>query len=98
MTDAEIIGLLKMDIGEMFASPARTIFLEHIIKAAKSRIETEGITLSASDACDGDYSVEDAELIRSYAAFMVRQRDSSGAMPDSLRWALNNRLFSQKMK
>lgn len=53
------------------------------------------------------YEVEDANLIVMYAAWLYRNRaqDSSGyttnlsatGMPRMLRYALNNRLFSQKM-
>lgn len=31
-----------------------------------------------------------------YAAYLVRKRATEEAMPRMLRWALNNRLFSQK--
>ena len=51
-------------------------------------ITREGITL--------EDTVEDLQLGEMYAAYLVRKRNTTEAMPRMLRWALNNRLFSQK--
>lgn len=88
MTDAEILALLKTDLGEQFASTDRLAFLNQSIQSAKAFIAREGITLTDS--------LEDAQLIEMYAAFLVRKRNTPDGMPRSLRWALNNRLMSQK--
>ena len=53
-------------------------------------ITREGINLTES--------IEDGNLIVMYAAYLYRKRaDSSPVMPRMLRYALNNRVFSEKM-
>ena len=58
---------------------------------------------------EDDYEIEDANLIVMYAAYLYRNRVkdsevgyktaiSATGMPRMLRYALNNRLFSQKMR
>ena len=43
-------------------------------------------------------STSDAVLVEMYAAYLYRQRrEKVVAMPRMLRWALNNRLFEQKV-
>lgn len=88
MTDAEILALLKTDLGEQFASEDRLVFLNQSIQSAKAFITREGITLTDS--------LEDAQLVEMYAAFLVRKRNTPDGMSRSLRWAMNNRLMSQK--
>lgn len=64
-------------------------YLGQIIQAARAYIQTEGITL--------DCSAGDGMLVEMYSAYLYRRRrEENVAMPRMLRWALNNRLFSQK--
>ena len=58
------------------------------IQAARQFITREGVALTDS--------VEDGQLVEMYAAYLVRKRATTEPMPRMLRWALNNRLFSQK--
>ena len=88
MTNAEILTMLQVDLGEMYPSTERTAYLNQAISAAQQFIAREGITLTDS--------VEDGQLVEMYAAYLIRKRATSEAMPRMLRWALNNRLFSQK--
>lgn len=94
MTDAEILTMLQVDLGEMYPSTQRQTYLNQAITAAQAFIVREGITLTDS--------AEDGQLVEMYAAYLVRKRaivgntSFSDAMPRMLRWALNNRLFSQK--
>ena len=88
MSDTEILTLLKIDLGEQFASDERVTFLSQAIAAAKSFICREGVTLTDS--------LEDGQLVEMYAAFLVRKRNTGEGVPRSLRWALNNRLMGQK--
>lgn len=65
------------------------MYLDKVIDAAKSYITTEGINL--------DCSAGDGMLVEMYAAYLYRRRrEENVTMPRMLRWALNNRLFSQK--
>lgn len=65
------------------------------IESAKTFIETEGITL--------EDTAGDSQLIVMYAKWLYEKRnvsesrDSTNAMPRSLRWNLNNRLFREKV-
>lgn len=89
MTDAEKLTMLKVDLGiSVETYDAR---LTQYITAAKAEIGREGITLS-------DDSLDDCNLVIMYAAWMWRKRDTGDGMPRMLRYALNNRLFSEKMR
>lgn len=89
MTDAEILTMLQVDLGELFPSDARKAYLQQCISAARQFITREGIALTES--------IEDGQLIEMYAAYLVRKRATTEPMPRMLRWTLNNRLFSQKV-
>ena len=88
MTDADILTLLQVDLGELYPSEQRAAFLTQAIQAARQFITREGVVLTDS--------VEDGQLVEMYAAYLVRKRATTEPMPRMLRWALNNRLFSQK--
>lgn len=65
-------------------------YIGNLITAARQMITREGITLTDS--------IEDGNLIVMYAAYLYRKRaDSAPVMPRMLRYALNNRLFSEKV-
>lgn len=94
MTDEEILEQLNIDLqflGTNTGPSAARIqgYLTGLIARAKEFIRREGITLSDSD--------EDGGLVEMYAAYLYRKRNSDDtAMPRMLRWALNNRLISEK--
>ena len=88
MTDADILTMLQVDLGELYPSAQRKAFLQQAIGAARAFISREGINLTES--------IEDGQLVEMYAAYLVRKRATEEAMPRMLRWTLNNRLFSQK--
>lgn len=88
MNDAAILGILKTDL--QISTSALDAFLGDLIQQARQQIGTEGITLDAE-------SVPDCMLVEQYAAYIYRsRRETPGAMPRALRWALNNRLFHEK--
>lgn len=87
MTDQELLTILKVDL--QVSSPALDPYLSQLVEAARDFIAAEGISLTSS------YS--DAMLVEMYAAYLYRRRrEENVQMPRMLRWALNNRLFSQK--
>ena len=87
MTDEEIRTVLKVDL--QISTDKMDVYLDKVIAAAKSYITTEGINL--------DCSAGDGMLVEMYAAYLYRRRrEENVTMPRMLRWALNNRLFSQK--
>lgn len=61
-----------------------------LLKSAKAQIEIEGIKL--------EETVSDNTLVADYAAYLYRAKNEDKGMPRHLRYALNNRLFSQKGK
>ena len=89
MTNAEILTMLQVDLGEMFPSEARKAYLQQCISTAQQFIAREGVTLTDN--------IEDGQLVEMYAAYLVRKRATTEPMPRMLRWTLNNRLFSQKV-
>lgn len=84
MTQQELMTLLKIDLG--IIGNVYDLQLEQLLSAAQSFITREGVTLTDS--------VEDAQLIIMYAAYLYRKRATDEGMPRMLRWALNNRIFS----
>lgn len=87
LADSDILALLKIDI--QVSSDVLDTYLNALIASAKDYISTEGISLTGSES--------DGMLVEMYAAYLYRRRREENAqMPRMLRWALNNRLFSQK--
>lgn len=95
MTNAEILQLVKLDLGEL--NDDKDILITQMISEAQEYITREGVTL------DLDNSDGDAGLVRMYAAWLFRKRASDkgdglgniAKMPRMLRWALNNRVMSE---
>lgn len=88
MGKKEITKILKVDLG--ISTEAYDKYLENVIESAKAAITREGIKLRNN--------TEDGMLIEMYAAYLYRKRKDGAEMPRQLRWLLNNRLFSQKVK
>lgn len=91
MTDAQIASILaslKVDLG-ILRTTAYDERLTEIIKASYQMIEREGATLNVS-------TLEDAQLVVMYSAWMWRRRDTGEGMPRMLRYALNNRVLGEK--
>lgn len=87
MSNEDILKILKTDLE--ISGESRDEMLKNMIEVAKAAIKREGITLNDS--------VDDGMLVESYAAFLYRKRrEDTIAMPRSLRYLLNNRLFSEK--
>ena len=90
MTEDEILVMLKIDLE--ISVNQRDNYLKNLINLAKAAIKKEGIVFS-----EANYTVEEGMLIQMYAAYLYRKRKSeNSAIPRSLRYALNNLLFSQK--
>lgn len=84
----QALMMLKVDLG--IKTPAYDERLDQYIKTACAEIAREGAVLSDS--------IPDLQLVVMYAAWLWRRRDSMEGMPRMLRYALNNRVFSQKMR
>lgn len=88
MNNAGILTILKTDLQISVDSYDR--YLTNLIELAVAAIEKEGIVLD-------DTNISHNMLIEMYAAFLYRKRrEEVATMPRSLRYALNNELFSQK--
>ncbi len=87
MTDSDILIILKVDL--QLSSTAIDGYLTSLIDAARQYITQEGIAIQTT--------VADAMLVEMYAAYLYRsRREDAQGMPRYLRWALNNRLLSEK--
>lgn len=84
-----MLAMLKVDLG--ISTDAYDERLRQYLSAASDYIEREGIHLNES-------SLSDSNLQVMYAAYLWRKRDTGQGMPRMLRWHLNNRLFSEKVK
>lgn len=83
-----LLSGLKIDLG--ITTTAYDDRLQVYLQTAQARITEEGITLTES--------IEDGLLTQQYAAWLWHKRDTGEGMPRMLRYALNNRVFSEKMK
>lgn len=99
MTDQDLLSMLKANLEKR--NSINDTYLEQLIQAAKSEIKREGITLS-----EGEYDVDQANVIVMYAAYLYEMRRPAEGRTDSLypqgmpymlRYALNNMIFSQRM-
>lgn len=86
MADEAVLDILKINL--QISTDKLDRYLSGLISAARDYIRTEGIALQDTPG--------DNNLVVMYAAYLYRKRREDGPMPRSLRWALNNRLFSQK--
>ena len=84
-----LLSSLKIDIG--MTTNAYDERLIQYLRGSYEAITEEGINLDAT-------SMKDQQLVILYSAWMWRRRDNGEGMPRMIRYALNNRLFSQKMK
>lgn len=90
MTQDDLLTLLQADLNMLSPDITRTAQLQQLLSVAQQFIAREGVTLSVP------YTAEDAQLIVMYAAYLFRKRATEEPMPRMLRWALNNRIFSEK--
>lgn len=91
MTDATILEMTKSNLQIVQGNTLQDSYLLMLITSAQEMITREGITLTDS--------IEDGNLVVMYAAYLYRKRAADApVMPRMLRYALNNRLFSQKVR
>ncbi len=92
MTNSDILTLLKADLDMITPDENRLAQLNHLILVAEAEIEREGVTFSSP------MTIEEGHLVVMYAAYLFRKRKTDEGMPRMLRWALNNRIFAEKME
>ena len=92
MTNSDILVLLEADLDIINPDATRLAQLNHLIGVAEAAIAREGVTFSQP------YTIEEGHLVVMYAAYLFRKRKSDEGMPRMLRWALNNRIISEKMQ
>lgn len=98
MDISDLLTMLKTDLG-ISTTTAYDQRLTQYLETAIQAITREGATIATLSG--GAYSIatiEDAELIVLYAAWMWRKRDSGEGMPRMLRYQLNNRILAEKMQ
>lgn len=92
MMQADLLTLLQADLNLLSPDATRLAQLEHLIQVSLQLISREGVTLQEP------YSAEDGQLVIMYASYLFRKRATDEPMPRMLRWALNNRIFSEKAR
>lgn len=89
-TPDPLLVMLKIDLG--LTTTAYDDRLTQLLASSTAAIIREGAaTLDVSEP-------QDAQLVVMYAAWQWRRRDTGEGMPRMLRWALNNRVFGEKMQ
>lgn len=86
MTKDQLLGILKIAIGEPNATADRLSFITFCLDNAIERLAENGIETSAP------YSQSDAGLIIPYAEFLIEKRETSEGLPRYLEWAMHNRI------
>lgn len=82
-----LLPYLKVDLG--ITATAYDERLKQYLQAAAAEIKREGATLNDE--------IDSKQLVIMYAAWMWRRRDTGEGMPRMVRYALNNRIFAEKM-
>lgn len=92
LSDSDLLTMLKVDLGFTSSGQSRVdTRLAQLLQVAEKEIIREGAeTLDKTQ-------IDDAQLIVMYAAYLWRKRDSQDGMPRMVRYAINNRVFSEKM-
>lgn len=87
MTDEQLLIMVKSNLA--IKSAAWDEYLTQLLEVSRKEIAREGITLTDD--------IDDCNLIVMYTAYLWRKRaEDVAAMPRMLRYALNNRVFSEK--
>lgn len=94
MTNAEIMAALKVDLGITVTNYDSR--LEHLILTAEREITAAGATIQMENESVSDPAMQ--QLIIMYAGWLWRKRESGEGMPRMVKRALNNAVFSAKMK
>lgn len=89
-TPDPLLAMLKIDLG--ITATVYDTRLTQILTAAKAEIVAAGASTLDESA------PQDAQLIVMYAAWMWRKRDEQAGMPRMVQYALNNRVFGEKMQ
>lgn len=90
ITEADRLLMLKTDLG--FKGTGYDDRLKQILNSSETAIKGEGAkTLDVT-------TLDDAQLVVMYSAWIWRRRDTGEGMPRMLRWSLNNRIFSEKAR
>lgn len=84
-----LLSMLKVDLGIM-STTAYDERLSQYLENAFASIKEEGANLDLT-------VLKDKQLVVMYAAWTWRKRESGEGMPRMLRYALNNRIFSEKV-
>ncbi len=84
-----MLTMLKVDLG--ITSTVYDLRLTQYLASAQTEILREGAVLDLDQ-------VDDMQLVVMYAAWMWRRRDGMDGMPRMLRYALNNKIFAEKMR
>lgn len=84
----QMLEMLKIDLG--ITTTAYDSRLTKYLESAQTEITREGVSLNMD-------TVGDVSLVVMYAAWLWRRRDTGEGMPRMIRYALNNRVLSQKM-
>lgn len=84
-----MLTMLKVDLG--ITSTVYDLRLTQYLASAQTEIIREGAVLDLDQ-------VDDMQLVVMYAAWMWRRRDGMDGMPRMLRYALNNKVFAEKMR
>ena len=88
MDAGQLVAMLKVDLG--ITTNAYDERLMNYIESAQTEIKRQGASLSDT--------IGDMQLVVMYAAWMWRKRDTGDGMPRMIRYALNNKIFSEKIK
>jgi hypothetical protein len=94
MTNAEILVQLKIDLGITVTNYDSR--LEHLISTAEREITAAGATIQMEGESVSDPAMQ--QLIIMYAGWLWRKRESGEGMPRMVKRALNDAVFSSKMR
>lgn len=83
----------RMDKAGLVVPPALLSYWENRLEDARKKLSNKGIVFD-----NEENSVQDNALVADYAAWMIKNRDESGAMPKWLRLEIRERFLKGAVK
>lgn len=91
-TTSTILGLIKTDLG-ISASSYDSALISEIVYS-RSKLQDEGLILDETSS-DVMASSKAINLVRRYAVYLWKTRETGGEMPRSLRFDINSAITHQ---
>ena len=91
MTKAEVLDLLKADLGITITK--RDAYFASLLDAAAGELKRKGIVINYAES-----GVDDIFLLVDYTAWTYRKRNEGTPLPENLKLRIRNRILKNRAK